>query len=200
MFRASIVVSFLTMSLVATAALGQIASPTITQLSMTDGKVKVMGSTVTGATSYTAEAWINGVKQTAVSSTLPSLTIAALLANTKVDFVMRAADSNGVTSAPSAVVAAVTAPLAPTGITGMPGRNSVTVSWTAAPGAASYRVTLSNGMSFTTTSTSYLITGLETATSYNCVLRSYNSGGAESVLSPVVVVKTANIATLDDEF
>jgi hypothetical protein len=198
MSRAAIVVSFLTMSLAATAALGQLAKPQVTNVSVTNGIVNVTGVKVSGAASYTFLARHNGTILDSVTSLSPAASFqpSKLPPNTRVDVSIVATATNGET-APSDNVAAVTAPLPPTGIIGTPGRNRVTVSWTAAAGAASYRVTLSNGMSFTTTSTSYTFTGLETATSYNCVLRSYNSAGAESALSPVVVVKTANIATVD---
>jgi hypothetical protein len=85
------------------------------------------------------------------------------------------------------------APPPPTNIKGLGGPLKVTVSWTAAPGATSYQLTLSNGMSFTTTATSYTITGLQTATSYNLIMASLNTWGTRGSFSSAVVVRTANI-------
>jgi hypothetical protein len=42
--------------------------------------------------------------------------------------------------------------------------------------------------------TSFIVTGLQTATSYNAIVASINSSGAEGSFSPAVVVRTANVA------
>jgi hypothetical protein len=88
---------------------------------------------------------------------------------------------------------AITSPAPPTGISGIGGLLKVTVSWSPAAGATSYQLTLSNGMSFTTTSTSYIVTGLQTATSYNVIVASIGSAG-RGTFSNAVAVRTANVA------
>ena len=98
------------------------------------------------------------------------------------------------TSAESPAATILTFPAPPTNITGVGGLQKVTVSWTATDGAASYQLTLSNGMSFTTTATSYVVTGLQTATSYNVIVASINAAGGRGPFSPAVVVRTANVA------
>ncbi|HEX7705631.1 MAG TPA: hypothetical protein VF701_04140 [Thermoanaerobaculia bacterium] len=199
MFRAAtVVVSLVTITLAATAALGQTAPPKVDKVSVTKGDMVVAGTPVTGAVSYAADAYVNGAKVAGATSTSSTVTIPAsfLPPNTAVQVQMRALNSQGQTSAPSAAVAAMTGPAKTTGVTGTPGKNRISISWQPAAGAASYQVTLSNGMSFTTTSTSYVVTGLPTAASFNCIVWASNSAG-QGPPSDVVVVKTANIMTLD---
>ena len=117
--------------------------------------------------------------------------------NAPVQITVVAVDSTGGRSPASAPYSTVSAPVAPTGVKGLGGRNKISISWNAAPGAASYRVSLSNGMSFTTTSTTHVVTGLPNATSFNCIVWSYNAAGAQSAGSAPVVVRTANIALIE---
>jgi hypothetical protein len=42
--------------------------------------------------------------------------------------------------------------------------------------------------------TSFVVTGLQTATSYNAILASINSFGTRGAFSQAVVVRTANVA------
>jgi len=145
------------------------------------------------------------VWSTTVSGTSATTTVSGLPANTPVQATATVAASTCTTSAPSAPVVATTAPAPPTGISGLGGLLKVTVSWANSPGATSYQLTLSNGMSFTVPAgsvtlasgkigTSFVVTGLQTATSYNAILASINSFGTRGAFSQAVVVRTANVA------
>lgn len=189
-------VSLFILALTATSALGQLTAPSVSRIAITNGDVGVTGTPVSGAAAYEAEALVNGTR-VAVSTSQQSTVIipaASLPPNTQVTIKLRAVDAQGTKSAPSAPAATVTAPTAPTGVGGIPGPNRITVSWQPAAGATSYRLTLSNGMSFTTASTSFVVTGLPTATTFNCLVWALNAAGAQGPASAVVAVKTANIA------
>lgn len=182
------------------ATLSAPANPTVTQVSYASGNMTVETTAVKGAVSYVVEAFkLDGTKVASATSSKTQVTLlpGSVPANTPLKILVRAVDLQNSTSAASPPVAAVSAPAAPTGVSGLGGKNKVTISWQPVAGAASYRVTLSNGMSFVTSSTSYTVTGLETATSYNCIVWAANSAGAQGPGSAPVAVRTANIAPLD---
>lgn len=131
---------------------------------------------------------------TTFSGTSATTTVSGLPPNATVESTVTVIAPTCTQSQPSAPVVAITPPSPPTGISGLGGLQKVTVSWQPAAGAASYQLTLSNGMSFTTTATSYIVTGLQTATSYNVIVASINSAGQRGAFSPVVAVRTANVA------
>ena len=177
------------------------AAPTLSNNSTTGGiNVKIQG--VAGATQYTVTGKKVGVASWSEHAPAPpdpktgeiTVTTAKLQGATSYNVTVQAQNSTS-TSAESPATSIITLPDPPTNITGIGGLLKVTVSWTAAPGAASYQLTLSNGMSFTTTATSYVITGLQTATSYNLIMASIDSSGGRGIFSPAVVVRTANVAT-----
>jgi hypothetical protein len=89
-------------------------------------------------------------------------------------------DSNQASATPSAP----TAPPAPAGLTASPGKKRVTLTWSAAPGATSYRVKRSptSGGPYTTiasnvTSTSHSNTGLTSGVTYFFVVSAVNAAG-----------------------
>lgn len=72
--------------------------------------------------------------------------------------------------------------------------NSITVEWTAVPGATSYLLTAQDGESFIETiitNSPGTVTGLKAATLYKITIRSINSGG-KSQPSPSRKAKTGN--------
>lgn len=186
-------VCLVTIVLTATAAVGQLAAPANLSAKVTaDGGITASATPVVGATSYTMTVKDRSGNVLATqTTTTPSITTAALPANIIAD--IRATAHSSTATSPEAAASVVMPPPPPTGIKGLGGPLRVTVSWVAVPGATSYQLTLSNGMSFVTSSTSYIVTGLQTATSYNAIVASINSGG-RGMFSPVVAVRTANIA------
>lgn len=201
MSRITSVVCFLTAALGATTALAQLAAPTISQVQVVNGDLSVAAAPVTGATSYEGQvSWKNQAglnelrKSVATTATSMLFRSSEIPANTPVNVVVIAVDREGRRSPASAPVSAFTALAAPTGVTGTPGRLRISIAWKPVVGATSYRLTLSNGMSFITTSPSYIVTGLPTATSFNCIVWAIRANGETSAPSAVAVVKTANIA------
>jgi hypothetical protein len=78
----------------------------------------------------------------------------------------------------------IDAPPAPTNLAASPGKKKITLTWSASPGANSYKVkrSLTNGGPYTTiatnvTATSYANGGLTTGTRYYYVVSAVNSGG-----------------------
>lgn len=195
MSRKQFLTCFFVTVMTATAAHGQ-SSLSIKQYSAAEiaSKLVVSITTDTPATSYTVtvQDHNSGAVLSTQTSTTSQVTTAPVPPNTIVDVVATAHNSTSI-SAP-AKVSLTTAPAPPTGIGGSGGPSKVTVYWQAAPGAASYRLTLSNGMSFVTASTSYTVTGLQNATSYNVIVASINSAGLAGAFSAPVAVRTANIA------
>ena len=194
MSKRILVVFLVTVVLTATAALGQLAAPANLTATPTATGIAATAAPVSGATGYKFD-FKDRATGTIVGSqttTLPQATLPTSVTNQIID-VIATAHNTTTTSAPAAV-AVTTYPAPPTNIKGLGGPLKVIVSWTAAPGATSYQLTLSNGMSFTTTATSYTITGLQTATSYNLIMASLNTWGTRGAFSNAVVVRTANIA------
>ena len=212
MSRIAPVICFLAAALGATTALAEpttlaeppapaeLATPIISQVQVTNGDLSVAAAPVTGATSYEGQLSFNNQaglaelrKAVAASSKIVFLA-SEIPTNTPVSVVVIAVDRNSRRSRASAPVSTFTGLAAPTGVAGTPGRLQISISWKPVLDATSYRLTLSNGMSFITTSPSYIVTGLPTATSFNCIVWAIRANGETSAPSAVTVVKTANIA------
>ncbi|HLY61367.1 MAG TPA: fibronectin type III domain-containing protein [Terriglobia bacterium] len=196
MIRRIFAICFVMVVMPAAMALGQVLPRPKVQAVAGNSNGGVDGSVapVTGATGYRFTlkdpAGLVVATQTTAS---PQASFGGLPANSLLTLTVAATNSTSA-SPDSDPATALTAPAAPTGITGLGGKNKVTVSWAAAPGAASYQLTLSNGQSFTTASTSYIVGNLPTATSYNAIVASINSAGLRGSFSAAVSVRTANIA------
>jgi hypothetical protein len=182
-------------------------SPQAAFILATTNALKVLSTTgPSGSTQVSDTSGTHTVSwSTTTSGTSATTTISGLPPNTTYQATVTIATPTCTTSLPSAPVVATTAPPPPTSISGLGGLNKVTVSWANAMGASSYQLTLSNGMSFTApaglvtipsgkTGTSFVVTGLQTATSYNAIVASINSAGVRGSFSQAVVVRTANVA------
>ena len=194
-----LLISLVTIGMTATFALGQNcpAPSTVAATANANGGVNSQWSAASGATGYDVQVTnvTTQIAQVISGVTTTSTSISNLQPGTSYT-VKVAAKIGGCTTffpAVTTTATAVTLPSPPTGISGIGGPNKVIISWTAAPSATSYQLTLSNGMSFTTTATTYTVTGLQTATSYNLIVASINASGRGG-FSPAVVVRTANIA------
>ena len=206
MSRIAPVIYFLAAALGATtalaepAALSELATPIISQVQVINGDLSVTAAPVTGATSYEGQlsfanqSGLTEVRRTVAASTKIVFAANVIPTNTSVTVVVIAVDRDSRRSRASAPVSALTGLAAPTGVAGTPGRLQISISWKPVLEATSYRLTLSNGMSFITTSPSYIVTGLPTASSFNCIVWAIRANGETSAPSAVTVVKTANIA------
>ena len=213
MSRIAPVICFLAAALGATTALAEpttlaeptapaeLATPIISQVQVTNGDLSVAAAPVTGATSYEGQiSFINQVNLSEIRKTVATMSTGMIFraseipTNTAVNVVVIAVDRNSRRSRASAPVSTFTGLAAPTGVAGTAGRLQISISWKPVNDATSYRLTLSNGMSFVTTSPSYIVTGLPTATSFNCLVWAIRANGETSAPSAVTVVKTANIA------
>ncbi|MFE5333099.1 fibronectin type III domain-containing protein [Embleya sp. NPDC056575] len=82
-------------------------------------------------------------------------------------------------------------PATPTGLAaGAPTATSVPLSWTAVPGATSYKVYRDGALAQTVTGTSTTVTGLTQATAYSFQVSAANSAGESAKSAPVSVTTT----------
>lgn len=152
------------------------AVPTGISATSTTNSVTIQWSSVQGATSYD----VMFAGQTyRVSST--SKTITGLAHSTTYHYSVRANNSSGSSSysMSKAVTTQLGMPSAPTIVTASSTADTVTVSWSAVAGAASYDV-LFNGTVYNVTSLSKTITGLIPSTNYNYCVRAKNSVGTSA--------------------
>jgi fibronectin type 3 domain-containing protein len=149
-----------------------------------------------GATSYAVLR--EGPGQTSYSSigasTTASFTDTTASAGTSYSYEVNATNSAG-TSANSSAVSATTLPAVPstpTGLTGTPGDTQVSLSWTASTGATSYNIyRLISGVYTnvgTSTTPTFIDTGLADGTSYSYEVSAVNAGGESALSSPVTPV------------
>jgi chitodextrinase len=163
------------------------ATPTgLAVTATTSGSVSLAWNASAGATSYTVRR--NGANPVTVSAT--STTVTGLAAATSYSFTVSASNAAGA-SAPSAPVTATTAgggqvPPVPGGLT-VTGTTcaSVSLSWSASPGATSYRVYRGTTLAATVSGTSTTITGLAASTAYTFRVSAVNAAGASAQSSPV---------------
>ncbi len=192
-------VGFISMAF-ATAALGQLATPTVTSVSYTSGDMNVQISPVTGATEYevttrNASGVLSTLRAVAGSNNQIIVNKSLFPATTPLNVTIVALSREAtllLRSAASAPRSTYSPPRAPSPVA-TPGLNKITLSWPTVPGAASYRATLSNGMSVVTASTTHVFTGLPTATSFNLLMWAYDANGQEGAASTAIVAKTANV-------
>jgi len=197
-------VCFISMAF-ATAALGQLAAPTLTSVTYTNGDMNIQIAAKAITTQYavtvrslrdntSTTTTVNSIDRTAGTARL-SMLRSSFQPNASLTVTVVAVDpATQSQSAPSGSLGTFSPPAAPAQIAATPGLNKITVQWPAVPGAASYRLTLSNGMSVVTASSPYIFTGLPTATSFNLLMWSYGANGQQSATSTALVVKTANVA------
>ena len=88
-----------------------------------------------------------------------------------------------------------TPPAAPTGLTATPMDAAVALSWTASPGATSYKVSVTPGTVVTTTASPYTVTGLTNGTPYQFKVLGTNSVGDGAYSEVVSATPTAGLST-----
>jgi poly(hydroxyalkanoate) depolymerase family esterase len=161
-----------------------------------DTSVSLSWTAVSGAASYNV--YRNGTKANASAVTGTSYTDTGLASGTTYSYTVAAVDSAGSVGAQSTAVNATTTgtpagPPAPTGlaVTGTTD-TSVSLSWTAVSGAASYNV-YRNGTKVNTsgvTGTSYSDTGLTASTTYSYTVAAVNGSGTVGAQSAAVDATT----------
>lgn len=148
-------------------------APSSTSMTADEKSVTVSWEAVSGATSY--DLLFNG-KVYRVTGT--SQTVTGLSANTSYSYQVRVNNGDG-SSVYGSAKTVKTAPTAPTSPTATAASNSVTLKWSAVSGAVSYDL-LFNEKAYTTTGTSYTVSGLTAATSYRYQIRSNGANGSSS--------------------
>ena len=88
-----------------------------------------------------------------------------------------------------------TPPTAPTGLSATPMDAAVALSWTASPGATSYKVSVTPGSVVTTTTSPYTVTGLSNGTSYQFQVLSTSSAGDGAYSGAVSATPIAGVST-----
>lgn len=162
-------------------------APTNITKSSTENSATVSWGGVSGATGY--DVYFNG---STYGVTTTSKTFTGLAANTSYTYKVRSKSADGV-SAYGADQTVKTTPNAPisNNVSGTTNENSVTVSWTAIAGAASYDV-LFNGTVYNVAGTSKTITGLSANTGYSYQIRVRNGDGASSYSTAKTIRTTPN--------
>jgi fibronectin type 3 domain-containing protein len=176
------------------------AAPTgLTAIVTSGSQVNLTWNAVTGATSYAiGRATASGGPYTTIGSpSLTSFSDTGLSTGTTYFYVVRALNSTGGTSAPSAAVSATTPPPAPSGISATTlSATQIKVQWAAVSGAISYavsRATVSGGpyaAAGSVSTTKFTDSGLSGGTTYYYVVQALNSSGA-SAFSAEVFATTA---------
>lgn len=152
------------------------AVPTNVSASVTYNSATIKWSAVSKASSYDVK-----FNNTVYNVTGTSKNITGLAANTSYSYQVRAKNTGG-TSAYSTlqtVKTLVSPPSVPSNISATSTTNSITVSWNAVSGAASYDVRVDNTV-YNVTGTSKTITGLEPGTNYSYSVRAKNAGGSSA--------------------
>lgn len=161
--------------------------PTNINATATTNSVTVSFSAVSGAKSY--DIIFNGTTYNMYSST--SKTFIGLSAGTSYTYQVRANNTGG--SSPYSDTKTVTTipnpPAMPTNVNATATADSVTVSFSAVSGAASYDIVF-KGTTYNVTGTSRTFTGLSTDTNYTYQVRANNAGGS-SAYSAVKTIRTS---------
>jgi poly(3-hydroxybutyrate) depolymerase len=175
---------------------GPAAPAGLTVTGTTDTSVSLSWSAVSGAASYNV--YRNGTKVNASAVTGTTYTDTGLASGTTYSYTVAAVDSSGSVGAQSTAVNATTTgtpagPPAPTGLSVTGTTNtSVSLSWNAVSGAASYNV-YRNGTKVNTsavTGTSYTDTGLTASTAYSYTVAAVDSSGTVGAQSAAVNATT----------
>lgn len=90
------------------------------------------------------------------------------------------------------VIEAKPAPDSPTGLTASYDYYGVRLSWNASSGATGYRIRMGSN-TYTTTATTYTLTGLSPSTKYTVTVAAYNADGESEAASVVFTTKSANL-------
>ena len=171
------------------AAINVPSAPTgVTATALSSSSIQVSWTAVSGASSYDVyyEVGSSTTKILAGNVTGTSYTHTGLQPSTTYWYNIKAKNSAGESdySSYSYVTTSAAVPSAPTGVTATAlSSSSISVSWTAVSGAASYDVYYEVGSSLTrilagnTTSTSYTHTGLQPSTTYYYYIKAKNSAG-----------------------
>ncbi|MEI6607001.1 MAG: Ig-like domain repeat protein [Verrucomicrobiota bacterium] len=88
-----------------------------------------------------------------------------------------------------------TPPTAPTGLSATPMDAAVALSWTASPGATSYKVSVTPGALITTAASPYTVTGLTNGISYQFMVLGTNSVGDGAYCGVVSATPVAGVST-----
>ncbi len=146
----------------------------------TENSVTLNWNAVNGADSY--DVIFDGQTYHVTRNTI---TINSLAPNTSYTYRVRANNANGSSEyGPAKTVK--TAPTAPAAPNESATKNSITISWSAVPGAVSYDI-LFNGTTYRVTGTSRTIEGLSAGQSYSYQIRANNADGSSSYSAPKTV-------------
>ncbi len=153
-------------------------APTNVKAVAGEGQVTLTWDAVTGAEEYNVFTYLNGKYALVATVTKPMCIVTGLTGGTKYGFLVRAGAEGVWSSFTTAdiVYATPTAPKKPV-VTATAGEGKVTLTWAAVSGATNYKVFTYLNNKYTelgtTTSTSYVATGLTAGTKYGFLVRSY---------------------------
>jgi fibronectin type 3 domain-containing protein len=164
---------------------------TPTGLAATPGNAQVALSwtAVSGATSYRV---FRGATQVATPTT-PSYTDTGLTNGTAYTYTVVAVGPSSVSPASSPVTATPVAPApsTPTGLAGTPGNAGATLTWTAVPGATSYKVFRNGTQVAAPTTPTFTDSGLTNGVTYSYYVKATSTGGDSAASSTVQVTPAA---------
>lgn len=162
----------------------------LTVTGATNSSISLSWNTVSGAASYNV--YRNGSKANSSAVTATSFTDSGLASGTSYSYTVAAVDSSGNVGTTSGAVTGTTTGTptklpAPTGlaVTGATS-TSVSLSWNAVSGAASYAVFRNGTQVKSTTTTSYTDTGLASGTSYSYTVAAVDGSGTVGTQSAAV--------------
>jgi fibronectin type 3 domain-containing protein len=182
------------------------AAPSAPTLTATpgNGQATLTWTAPPGATSYNvyqgSTSGGEGATPIATGVTTTSYTVPDLTNGSTYYFVVAAVNSLGTGPSSNEVsVAPAGPPLAPTGLSAAAGDGQATLSWTAAPGAASYNVyqgasaggEASTPVATGVTATTYVVKGLTDGTAYYFTVAAVNASGASGFSNEATVTPSA---------
>jgi titin len=175
-------------------------APTGLTRTASTGQVALSWTAVSGATGYVVKrATVSGGPYTNVGTGITAVNYndTTVTNGTAYYYVVTALNTGG-EGAPSSQVSA-TPVLAPTGLIASPGNGQATLTWVPVTGATGYNVKRGTapggpyGTTFSTTSTTYINTGLTNGTTYYYVVTATDTGGESANSSQVPVVPSAGL-------
>ena len=177
---------------------------TVTATAASSSSITLSWTAAPGATGYKVyrSSTSSSSGYTDLGSKTPPFTDTGLSAGTAYYYKVIAYNSAG-DGPESSAVSETTAPDAPTGVTAAASVSSITLSWTAVPGATGYRVyrnTIDSHseteMIDTPASTSYTDTSLAAGTPYFYRVTAYNNAGESPKSSPAIIIGIGNKSLL----